>query len=270
MDALYLYCIRKKNIFLPFLAQGLEEKKEIFAIPYKKIEAVVSRISVEDFSSDEIKIKAQENLNWIKEKILIHEKVIEEAMKKDDITLSVIPMKFGTIFTEEKRLLETLDKHYLQFRTALDKLEGKEEWSVKIYLSDEKKFEEIIKTNCGTIKEYQNKIAGLPEGLAYFHELELKEVISNEIEQRLEDIKKEIFFEMKLDTEEAKECKLLEKEITGRVEPMILNSSFLISDKMVNQFIQKAERKNKELNIKGLVLEFSGPWPPYYFSEQYV
>jgi len=39
---------------------------------------------------------------------------------------------------------------------------------------------------------------------------------------------------------------------------------------MVEEFIKSAERKNKELNPQGFSLEYSGPWPLYYFGEQNV
>lgn len=270
MEGLYLYCIRKISGSSSFSVKSFDQRNEIFALPHKEIEAVVSRISLEEFNSEEIKIKAQENLNWIKEKIIIHEKIVEEAMKRNGRIISIIPMKFGTIFIEEKRLIETLDEHYVQFKAALDMLEDKEEWSVKLYLTNKEQFEEIIKTESEIIKETEKKIASLPEGLAYFHESELKEMISNEMGKKINEINKDIFDEMKLVAEDTQECKILEKEITGRLEPMILNVSYLIKTEMVDEFIQRAERKNKELNTQGLSLEFSGPWPPYYFSEQYV
>lgn len=270
MSGLYIYCIRQKNAPSSFPIKGFDNINSIFTIPHGEIEAVVSWVSEEEFNSEEIKIKAQENLSWIKEKIMIHERVTECAMKKNSSLLSIIPMKFGTIFTEEKKLIEMLEKHYELFKSTLDKLEGKEEWSLKVYLSDKKQFDEKIKSESEIIKETEKKIAGLSEGLAYFHESELKELIAEESEKKLNEIKENIFEEMKLFAEEAKQCKLLQKEITGRAGTMILNSAYLIKTEMVNKFVLRAKHKNKELNPKGLILEFFGPWPPYYFSEFYV
>ncbi len=270
MDGLYLYCIRGKSDSSIFFIKGIDNKNEVFVLPYKEIEAIVSGVSLDEFDSDEIKRKAQENLNWIKEKIVLHEKVVEEAMGKNDKVVSVIPMKFGTIFAGEKRLIKTLDEHYEQFKTALNKLEGKEEWSVKMYLTVKKQIEETIKTESEIIKKMERELAGLPEGIAYFRESELKEAISNEAVRKINDIKKNIYEELKFHTEDARECKILEKELTGRLEPMILNASYLIKTEMVDEFIQSAERKNNELNPQGFSLEYSGPWPPYYFGEQHV
>ena len=270
MDGLYLYCVREKNNSLPFSERGIDNKNEVFVLPYKEIEAVISKVSLDEFDSEEIKRMANENLSWIKEKIVIHEKVVEEAMKRNDKLISVIPMKFGTIFEGQKSLVETLEEHYERFINAFNNLRGKEEWSIKMFLIRKEQIEETIKMESEIIKEMKRKISGLPEGIAYFHESELKEAVANEAEEKINKIKEYVFEELKLNAEDAKECKILEKEITGRIEPMILNASFLIKTEMVDAFIKNVEKKTNQLNLQGFLLEYSGPWPIYYFSEQYV
>ena len=85
MDGLYLYCVRKKPKTLrPFRAGGIEGKRGIFTIVHGDLEAVVSRVSLVKFTSVEIRKKAREDLDWIREKALIHEDVIEEAMRGVD------------------------------------------------------------------------------------------------------------------------------------------------------------------------------------------
>ena len=82
MEGLYLYCLREKSESSQILSvKGIDGKEEVFIIPYQGLEAVVSKVSLEEFASEEIKRKAQEDLSWIKEKAVIHEKVVEEARK---------------------------------------------------------------------------------------------------------------------------------------------------------------------------------------------
>ena len=85
MQGLYLYCIRKITQGAPEIStKGIDGKGEVFNIAYRGIEAVVSKVSLEEFASEEIQKKGREDLNWIKEKALIHESVIEEAIGKND------------------------------------------------------------------------------------------------------------------------------------------------------------------------------------------
>jgi len=105
VQGLYLYGIRESlDRPFPLAAKGIDGKQEVFTIACQGLEAVVSKVSLEEFDSRTIQIKAQEDLNWIKEKAFAHERVVEEAMRKKDKILSLIPMSFGIIFKERARL----------------------------------------------------------------------------------------------------------------------------------------------------------------------
>ena len=266
MEGLYLYCIREKTDTPCFSTKGIDEKEEVFVIPFRELEAVVSKVSFEEFASEEIQKKAREDLNWIKEKAIAHEKVIEEAMRKDDKVLSLIPMRFGTIFKERAGLEETLNKDYLKIREVLDRIRGKQEWSVKVYLKEREKFEQVIKDKNETIKEKEKEIASLPEGLAFFMEEELKEIIAKEINKELNNFAEDIFERLKDFSFDLVKGKLLEKELTGKEKPMVLNVSCLILEDRIEDFKKGVEALDQGINTKGFYLEHSGPWPVYNFS----
>jgi len=267
LEGLYFYCIRKRLYASSlFFTKGIDEKQEVFTLTHQELEAVVSKVSLEEFDSEAIKIKAQNDLKWIKEKAVIHEKVIEEAMRNGEEILSLIPMKFGTIFKEEKVLKETLNKHYEQLKDTLKKLEGKQEWSIKVYLADKKNFEQVIKEKNETIKEKEKEIASLPEGMAFFMEEELREVIFKEVEKELNNIIEGLFERLGKQAVASVKGKILGKELTGRPVPMVLNSAYLISGKKIESFKEEAKSLNQEIQAKGFYLEYSGPWPAYNFS----
>jgi len=123
-QGLYLYCVRKKNSALIKTVKTIDEG-EVFTLPYEELEAVVSEVDLGKFSSEEIQKKAQEDVNWIKEKAQIHEQVIEQAMTVGVKIIPVIPMKFGTIFKTKKSLEEMIGKHYAKFKASLGNLSGK-------------------------------------------------------------------------------------------------------------------------------------------------
>ena len=266
MEGLYLYCIGEKTGTPCFSTKGVDGKGEVFTFPYRELEAVVSKVSLEEFASEGIQKKAEEDLNWIKEKAIIHETVIEEAMRKNDRILSVIPMRFGTIFKEKASLGETLNKDYSKIKEVLDTIRGKQEWSVKIYLKDRKTFEQAIKEKNELIIEKEKEIASLPEGMAFFMEEELKEVISKEMNKELNNTAEILFEGLKRQAVDATKCKILEKELTGRREPMVLNSAYLIPEEKIENFKEEAEGLNQEIQAKGLYLEYSGPWPAFNFT----
>ena len=249
-----------------FLTKGIDEKGEVFTRTYQGLEAVVSKVSLEEFDSETINMKAQNDLPWIKEKAVLHETVIEEAMRNGWEILSLIPMKFGTIFKEEKALQEALSKHHEQFKETLEKLEGKQEWGIKAYLTDQNKFEQAVKENNAAIQKKAREIAGMPEGMAFFMEEELKEVISREVNKELNRVAEGLYERISRQAESSVQNHILGRELTGKREPMVFNAACLVAGGKIEDFKEAARRLNQEIQEKGLALEFSGPWPAYHFA----
>lgn len=267
MKGLYLYCIREKtNAPFSFSTKGIDEKHAVTTFVFQELEAVVSKVSLEEFASEEIQKKAQEDLKWIKEKALAHEKVAEEAMRRNDKILTLIPMRFGAIFKNIESLEETLRKDYFKIRKVLERIKGRQEWGVKVYLKDKRILEQIIKKKNEAIKEKEKEIASLPEGMAYFMEEELKEIVSKEIEIESNNIAGFLFESLKKQAVSSFKSKILEKELTGRREPMVLNAAYLVSEEKIGDFKKGLENLNQQIQEKGFYLEYSGPWPPYNFS----
>jgi len=267
LEGFYLYCVRKsRGSSSVFLTKGIDEKGEVFTRSYQGLEAVVSLVPLDEFDSEIIHIKARNDLQWIKEKAVLHETVIEEAMRNGGEILSLIPMKFGTIFKEEKALQETLSKHHEQFRETLDKLEGKQEWGVKAYLTDQNKFEQGVKEKNATIREKEREIAGMPEGMAFFMEEELTEVISSEVNKELNHAVEDLYESLSRQAEALVKNHILGRELTGKRAPMVLNAACLVALEKIEDFKGEAQRLNQKIQEKGLDLEFSGPWPAYHFA----
>jgi len=187
-------------------------------------------------------------------------------MRNGGEILSLIPMKFGTIFKEEKALQETLNEHQEQFRETLEKLEGKQEWGVKAYLTDPQMFEQAVKENNAVIQKKAKEIAGLPEGMAFFMEEELKDVISREVNEELNHLIDGLYKSLSRQAESSVQNQLLGMELTGKREPMVFNAACLVPGGKIEEFKEAARRLHQEIRKKGLDLEFSGPWPAYHFA----
>jgi hypothetical protein len=267
MDGLYLYCIREKTEgSSSFRTRGIDEKRGIFTIIHNELEAVVSRVSLPKFTSDEIQKKAREDLNWIRGKAIIHEDVIEEAMEGIGGPGNVIPMRFGIIFKDKSGLRETLDRDYSKMKGLLNKIQGKQEWSAKTYLVDGERFELIVKEDNEEIRLKEKEIAMMPEGMAYFMEGELKEAIRNAVNNELDSVLENLFGKLGEEAAGSVRTKILDREMTGKAERMVFNAAFLVSVDKVDSFKKTLESIDGDIKTKGLHLEYSGPWPPFNFT----
>lgn len=252
----YLYCLRKKNP-TPIKAVKTINKGEVYSISHHEIEAVVSEVNLEEFGSEEIQKKAQEDVNWIKEKAQIHEHVIEQAMGSGGKILPVIPMKFGTIFKTKQSLEKILEKNYLKFKKLLEDLKRKQEWGVKIYLA-EKVFTKHLRTP-------RKELKTLPKGMEFFVKKQMEEVIKKEKNRRLKKIVQQVFANLQKLAVDSSQGKNLDKAITGKEEAMVLNASFLVKEEKVREFQNQVKGLKVKYQRLGLIVQESGPWPPYNF-----
>lgn len=58
-----------------------------------------------------------------------------------------------------------------------------------------------------------------------------------------------------------------DRALSGRAEPMLLNSAHLVARDRLEGFLARADELSRRLlEPAGLVMEISGPWPPYNFA----
>lgn len=264
MKGYYLYCIREKTGDEKSLGRGVDKKRSVFCVSCDDLEAVVSEISLKDFASDEIQKRSLEDLKWIKEKAEFHESVIEKAMGKEK-KISVIPMKFGTIFESVEKLKSVLQSNYSKFENILKKLKGKQEWSVKIYLKSPEALREGLKDQNTGVQSLQDSLDSIPEGLAYFKEKELEDMLEESFREALFTYRESFFSRLKEFTISSNRGKVLEKELTGASHPMVLNGIFLVPQESIEDFKIGVDQLAQEAGAKGFHFEYSGPWPPYNF-----
>lgn len=254
---IYLYCLTNQ---IPKLkeAEDLVDNAHFFC--HQGLYAVVSNVSSDEFSEENLK-KNLADLEWIKTKANVHEKVIETVMKNS----CVIPFKFGTIFNTEENLKIMLKKHIREFKDTLKYLEGKEEWGVKIYCDIDKLKENLIRED----KELLNidkEINSASPGKAFILKKKKVELVSTSVNKKLNDYGQLIFEKLNQHSIDSRINKLLPKEVTERKEEMILNSAFLIKKDKIENFME-AENTLKEIfEEMGIFLDCTGPWPPYNFT----
>lgn len=262
----YLYAVRPASNIdnLPEM-KGIDKSGKVFAIRIgNKIEAVTSLVSLKEFGSKEIRERAQNDLRWIKEKSLLHNQVVARSLNGADG--AVVPMKFGSIFRSRAALAKRLAKDSEKFLQLLQKLKGKEEWSLKVF-AERKVFEREIMKNDETLRGRKNEISLLSKGRAYFKEKEFAEELEKKKLAEYQIWRDKLCEILPLLADEVCLGKILGKELTLREEPMILNAALLFDKKKLNKFSKDIEKWRVRLRGKGLLIETSGPWPPYCFIE---
>ncbi len=254
-ELLYTYCfIREGNPDLGAL-EGIAEGTCCCVVRQGHVAAVLSPVGEEEFGEEALEAKLKDT-EWVKEKVQAHQRVIEQIM----LAGPVIPLKFCTIFRGAGRVEDFLRRNNLALTQLLMELQGMEEWGVKLYCH---RTELLNTVGAGRGTEE----AGSAQGAGYMKRKRLERLVEEEAERVLDNATEEMFDSLKPMAKRWVVNEPLSREVTGRQEEMITHVVFLLKKSHVADFCRIIEDLENKLSDLGIVIEATGPWPPYNFAE---
>jgi len=255
-DLIYLYCITKVK---PHYADLQKTGIKVYSIYSQGIYAIVSKVSASKFGEDNLKKKLTD-MSWVERNVRQHEDLVEAIMGET----TVLPFKFASIFRTEKNVEKLLKENNAEFKKIITDLEGTDEWGLKIYCSPEK-LKALLEEKNELIREKAQEITSAGKGKAYFLKKKRDELIKNMLNEKISEYTQNSFEKLKKMSSRARINKILPKEITEKKEDMVLNSAFLVNKKQIIGFNRVLANLKTKYSDKGLILDCSGPWPPYNF-----
>jgi len=244
----YLYCIVEGNANEDFGNIGIENSR-VYTIFFKDVSAVVHSCKAEPYNSkDDVIVKG-----WI----LAHQNVVDKAMKKYG---TVIPLGFDTIIKgDEKALKEWIEKDYSNIKNRFEKIRGKKEYGVQIFI-DEKTISKELDGN-EEIRKMKEKIGKMQKGAAYMLQKKMENMTKNAIENETKKMSDEFYEKIKNSSEAVR----IEKNRDAEDRKMILNASVLLKNGNVKAFGAQLDEINKR---EGVSVRFVGPFAPYSFVSE--
>ena len=241
----YVYCIVNSDEEADFGQMGIENGF-VYTLPIKNIGAVVHRCEAKLYKTEDNEKAAE----WF----LTHQYILDLATKEFG---TVIPLTFNTIFMGDDEAVEKwLNGHYSQVKTLLEKLEGKEQYEVQIFLQNEFVRKTIEENE--EIQRLRKEIENKTKGAAYLfkRQREKRLALTEYHAKKLYNHIKEFVDDMKLESTNKKVPKKWQDKL------MILNLACLAH----KDNIQSLGNMLGEINKRdGFAVRFTGPWPPYSF-----
>jgi len=239
--AWYAYCIGEKQAF-PELARHRKpiplesvlgvSGNQVFLYPASDLAIVVS----EHNPAEALNQKAG----------MDHARVIADCFKQS----TVLPFRFGTVFQDDEGLRKSIRSNQRQFQNNLERLHGKTEMHLKIYVDS------CCKEQLDTMGKLEKH---LPlEGVGKEYLSNLRETATRQRERQTRA--RAVSFQMHrmfnpLDEEVS--CRMTE---SGR---MLLDIAHLIDRKCVERYQNKYTTTSAMM--RECQMQLSGPWPPYHF-----
>jgi len=253
---IYLYCVTDSELKVNQIECS---ENNLYSICHNGLYAVVGKVDQQEFGEEGLK-RNMADMEWIKAKVSMHEKIIEQVMAGTD----VIPFKFGTLFNTDASLKALLEQYGQEFKTILRKLAYKQEWGLKIYCNQQK-----LKANLGNddseILKIEDEIKSTSVGKSYFLKKKKDELIEKMLNEKINECGQESFELLEELSFDARINRLLPKEVTEREDDMVLNSAFLIDKDEVDDFKNMINTLKMRYEGKGFYIDCTGPWPPYNF-----
>jgi hypothetical protein len=259
-SGLYLFCLARLSRLplLPLGGKGLNGQSPIQVLDFEDLAAVFCPVALEDFCGPEAAERLRD-LTWIGPRILRHQEVVAGVMRHSP----VLPARFGTIFSSPANLRRILQRHHDAIAGFLGQVTNQAEWAVKGMLDRAAAQEKLLSLR---LAQEADRLAGLSPGRRYFQEQRLRAGSAQELQEWLQEVGRELWRELHTYAAAVRERRLLAREASGSDKEMLWNWAFLVAEKAVEDFRARIGEANAQYSDRGLVLEFTGPWPPYSFT----
>jgi len=256
--AIYLFCIGRSTALGEFEGAGVDGQHPLSVLHHSSnLGAVLSEVRLQDFCGAAAELRMRD-LAWVGPRALRHEAVVEEAMRQSP----VLPARFGTLFSSQERLAEFLDKHEAVISEFLDRIADKEEWSVKGLLDRGQARQSLASAS---LAARESQLGALPPGRRYFEEQRIRAGAEKELGLWIQETCRQVANCLMPETSDFCECAGMPRESSESGVELVLNWAVLLPKCATPAFRARVDQLNEKYARAGLLLELSGPWPPYRF-----
>jgi hypothetical protein len=232
--------------------------------------AIVETVREADYGEGALARNLQ-NLDWVGERAVAHERVIERFLSAP----AVLPMQLFSMFTSDDRVVEHVRADWRRVARILKRIDRKVEWGLRLTW-DEKAAREKIDRKHADPKGPRGAAAALTsgadlssprerQGSAY---LARKRDILDVNRAQLAEARVEAGRLYKVISREATEA--LRRTSLERAAPgsrLLLDAAFLVPAAKAAAFRASLRRHTRGLDGSGVAVSLTGPWPPYNFIE---
>ncbi|MDD5188448.1 MAG: GvpL/GvpF family gas vesicle protein [Methanoregula sp.] len=250
---LYLYALVEGHTVLPTGITGVNDQP-VFDIPFRELSAIVHACPLTPYASEDTTVVT----GWV----LAHERVLEQLL---GMGRNLIPFTFDTILKPDDErdvtavLTGWLSREYDHFSEKFEKVRGKKEYGIQVFVDRQKIRASVLATN-ETIKRLEAEAASASPGKKYMIQQKLEKELKSATEGEVAGIITGV-------TRKIGHC--WDACVMGRLkkgqvpyQDMILNCSCLVSDENYPALGAALEEIERDGN---LTVRFTGPWAVYSF-----
>ena len=219
-------------------------------VEHRGLQAVVCSVDLADFGEEALASNL-EDLAWLEEVARAHNDVVWQVAA----LATVAPMRLVTICSDDDSVRARVEGAHDGLEAALDRVEGRREWSVKAYAAPPEQSEQEAPVAAGS---------GQGAGAAYLQRKREQAARRRAAGDDATQAAEQIHGALAGKAVASRRLTPQDPRLTGRKETMILNAAYLVPLSEGDAFRAWVQQVGQE--TEGATLEVEGPWPPYSFA----
>jgi hypothetical protein len=248
----YVYGVVPASTELPEGLRGIDPISPPRLLCHGDLAAVVSKVSLNEFEEERLR-EHLSDMAWVEAMARAHERVLEMVGE----VATLIPMRMCSVYRTEGGVKEMLARESTPLAEALDHLQGKTEWGVKVF-AEAPPLADTEADDATTNDDARS-------GIDYMRRRRDERDARFTADERLHDACVAIHDQLTGVTVDSLTAALQRPEVTGREGEMLLNGVYLVGSDQQQAFLELVEKLRAEYEPLGLYLEPTGPWPAYNF-----
>ena len=257
----YQYAFAQTDCRTQDIGPGVDPRFDVELVCCGPIAAVVSRVGLDRFDVEKFQGKTAEDISWLNQVAIRHNEIITLAAGSSP----VLPLRLGTIFWSRDSLLDTMEGRRETIVDFFSTLGDRREWGVKLYLQKP----HVEEADDHMSSSPSDNASAAVSGTAYLKrksdQLRRRRELHSGLQQEIQGVEQQL----KIQADRCCRVRSLPAGLTGHLEKMVFNAAYLLPPAEVKTWLATVEQIRDAVRRKGLLLEVSGPWPPYHFCPEF-
>ncbi|MBK3634098.1 GvpL/GvpF family gas vesicle protein [Streptomyces sp. MBT97] len=209
--------------------------------------AVVSRVPERDFAEEPLR-RHLEDLDWLTDTARAHQQVIDALTAVG----TPLPLRLATVFRDDSGVRVMMEEREDDFRRTLDRLEGRVEWGVKVYVEPE-------------AQEPAPAVTKPASGRDYLMQRRRRAQAHEDTWQRAEGFAGRLHTTLAARADASRLHPPQNPALSKATGQNVLNAAYLVPRAESEEFVEIVDRTKDE--EPGMRVELTGPWAAYSFVE---
>jgi Gas vesicle synthesis protein GvpL/GvpF len=258
-EGLWAYCVAAADASLPAGNPGVEPDRRLERVEHGGLAALVSKVPLAHYGEDALRDNLN-NLDWLERVARAHEAVLELALAES----TIVPLRLCTIYEGYEGVTGMLTAERKSFEAALDLLDGRQEWGVKV-LVDRRALEAGVRAVSADVSALEKEVEASSGGGAYMMGRRVEREVGALAERKLAEVTNDIHGRLADWAEDGVLNPPQNRDLSRHEGEMVMNAAYLVEAGKVARFRELIGELEERYGKLGISLELTGPWPPYNF-----